>query len=89
MVRSFQIRFHGAFELLGHGVAVAVGGLAEGYADPAFADAVFLDIGFLGAVEADADAAFEQGLVEIRAGRVGAETVGEGVVGHLGSDAGL
>ncbi len=55
--RVLEIGFHDALQFDGHGVAVAVEGFADADADPAFGDAVFFDVGFLGAVEADADAA--------------------------------
>src|SRR6266481_5138263 len=50
-----EIRLHGAVHLDGERVAVAILGVAGGHADPAFADAIFLDIGFFRALEADAD----------------------------------
>src|SRR3954465_8214004 len=59
----------------GQGIAEAVLGIAGGDADPAFADAVFLDIGLLGALEADADVARKQFLIVMRALRVGGEPV--------------
>src|SRR5262245_7207569 len=70
-----------ALESEGQRVATPVERLAHGYADPAFADAVFLDIGLLRPVEADAHATLEQGLVVVRAARVNREAVGKRV-GH-------
>src|SRR5262245_8275316 len=46
-----EIRFDRAVHLDGQGIAVTVLGIACGHAHPAFADAVFLDIGFLDALE--------------------------------------
>src|SRR5204862_2642162 len=57
------------------GIAVAVLGIPCGDADPALADAIFLDIGFLGALEADADVAREQLFIVIGAVRVGRQAV--------------
>src|SRR5690606_23950351 len=62
----------------------AVQRLADGDPDPALADAVFLDVVALLALEADADAAAEDGLVVVGAARVVAEAVGRGLVGHVG-----
>src|SRR3546814_19408162 len=50
--------------------------LAQRDAHPAFGHRIFLDVGAFGALEADADAAFEHGLVEMRAFRTDRETVG-------------
>src|SRR5690349_12877422 len=66
-----------AGELDGERIALAVDGLADGDADPALADAVLLDVGLLLAVELDADAARQQGLVVVRALGDGGGTVGE------------
>jgi hypothetical protein len=63
--------------------AVAVQCLADGDAHPALADAVFLDVGLFDALEADADAALEQGAVVVGALGVVREAVGRGV-GHAG-----
>src|SRR6201996_4057374 len=62
-------------------VAVAVLGIAGGNADPAFADAIFLDIGLLDALEANADIAREDFLVVKRAARIGRQPVGQ-LVAH-------
>ncbi len=75
-----EIGLDGAVQLDRHGVAVTVEALAGGDADPALAHAIFLDVGLLLAVEADADAAREQRLVVMRAPGIGAEPVGQGVV---------
>src|ERR1700735_4411587 len=56
VARTLEIRLNLAFELDRQRLAVAVDGFADGDADPAFGDGVFLDIVFLDTVEADADA---------------------------------
>src|SRR5205823_2198812 len=71
-----------AGELDGERVALAIDGLADGDADPALAHAIFLDVGLLLAVELDADALLQQGLVIVRALGIGRETVGQGTIGH-------
>src|SRR5688572_15166761 len=70
-----EIRLDRAVHLAGQGIAEAVLGVARGDAHPALADAIFLDIGLLGALEADADVALQQFLVVIGALRVGGEPV--------------
>ena len=55
-----EIRLDRAAELDGQRIAVAVLALAGLDADPAFADAIFGDVGFLDALEAHADVALEQ-----------------------------
>src|ERR1700733_8417804 len=80
-----EIRLDRAGELDGQRIAVAVLGLAGRDADPAFADAIFLDVGLLDALEADADVALERLDVVIRAARIVRQAVGWGVgrgVGH-------
>src|SRR3569623_1509838 len=62
--------------------AVPVLLLAQGDADPAFGDAIFLDVAALDALEADAVAALEQRLVEIGAVGVGRAAIGGGVGAH-------
>ena len=57
-------------------VALAVARLADRSADPALADAIFLDVVALAALEAHADAALERGLVVERARGIDAESVG-------------
>src|SRR5882672_551643 len=81
-----QVRLDLALELDGERIALAVDGLADGDADPAFAEAIFLDVGLLLAVELDADALGKQRLVVVRALGVGGKPVGEGGrgVGHEG-----
>jgi hypothetical protein len=64
---------------------VAILGRAGGHPDPALADAILLDIGFLDALEADADAPLQQGGVVVGAVRVVRQPVGRGIgrgVGH-------
>src|ERR1700733_8825764 len=70
-----EIRFDRAVHLDGQGIAVAVLGIAGGDANPALADAIFLDIVLLDALEADADVAGEDRLVVIWAARIDAEPV--------------
>ena len=79
-----EVRLHRALELDRQRVAVAVLGVARRHADPALAHAIFLDIGLLGALEADADAALQQGGVVVGAVRVVRQAVGRGI-GHCGS----
>src|SRR5690606_21895280 len=59
--------------------ATAVERAAHRDADPALADAIFLDVRALVTVEDDADAAAQGGLVVVRAARVVAEAVGRGL----------
>src|ERR1700760_130574 len=56
-------------------IAVTVLGIARGDADPAFADAIFLDIGFFDTLEADADVARQDALIVIGAARIDRQTV--------------
>ena len=49
-----------AFQLQREGLALAIKRLASRNADPAFRHTIFLDIGFLGSIEADADLALQQ-----------------------------
>src|SRR3984885_15091428 len=60
-----EIRIDRAVHLDGQGIAVAVLGIARGDADPALADAIFLDIILLDALEANADVARQDRLVVI------------------------
>src|SRR5262245_1007706 len=63
------------------GVAIAVFGLAGRHPDPALADAVFLDIVLLDALEADADLARQHVGIIVGAVRIVGEAVGRRV-GH-------
>jgi hypothetical protein len=56
---------------------LAVQGLAGGHLDPAFADAVFLDIRTLLVVEADANVVLEHGGDMVRAARIDRQVVGQ------------
>src|ERR1700722_19547454 len=76
-----EIRLDSAGKLDGQRIAQAVLALAGLDADPAFADAVFGDIGLLDAFEAHADVAFEDLGVVIGTARVGRKAIGQGV-GH-------
>src|SRR5687767_6981840 len=64
-----------------HRLAVAVHAPPGGDPDPAFRDAILLDVGALFALEADSDPAAKQLAVEEGAARVERESVG-GRVGH-------
>src|SRR5690606_6162436 len=83
-----EIGLHAAVDLHRHRVAAAVQRTTHGDPDPALADAVFLDVGALVAVEADADAALHGLLVVVGTARVVAEAVGRGGLGHRGFRAG-
>src|SRR5689334_22687173 len=72
-----EIRLDRTVDLDGQRIAVAVLGIAGGDADPAFADAVFLDIGLLDALEADADIARQDLGVVIGALRIDRQAVGQ------------
>src|SRR5687767_10991078 len=72
-----EIGFDLAAELDGQRIALAVDRLADGDADPAFADAILLDVGLFLAVELYADAARQQRLVIIRALGIGRKAVGQ------------
>lgn len=61
--------------------AVAVNRLSSRDAHPALADAILLDVGFLGPIEADSDAARQKVSIVERALRVHREPVGE-ILGH-------
>ena len=74
-----EIRHHLALLLDRDRVAVAVLRSRDGQADPAFGDAIFVDVGPLDALEADADPAGEQRLVVVRARRVVRQAVGRRV----------
>ena len=78
-----EIGLDQALQLDGDGIALAVDGLADGQAHPALADAIFLDIGLLDALEAYADAARQDRVVIIGALWIDAQAVGRGV-GDLG-----
>src|SRR3984893_11163811 len=58
-------------------MAVAILGVAGGDSHPALADAIFLDVGLLDALEADADVARQDRFIVVRALRVGRQPVGE------------
>src|SRR6202451_1786455 len=74
----FEIRLDGAAELDGQRIAVTVLALAGLDADPALADAIFGDVGFLDALEAHADVALQQRGIIIRTVRVVRTTIGQG-----------
>src|SRR5579872_1789469 len=64
----------------GQRVAVAILGVAGGDPNPALADAIFLDIGFLDALEANADVARQDRLIVIGALRIDGEAVRQFVI---------
>src|SRR6267154_6128499 len=61
----------------GKRIAVAILGIACRHPYPALADAVLLDIGFLDALEANADVAGKHLGIIVRAFRIGRKTIGE------------
>src|SRR5688572_29561622 len=67
--------FYRAAHLDQQRIPVSVTTTARSHSDPAFADAILLDIRLLRSVEADADTALEDVLVVMRAFRVNAKTV--------------
>ena len=71
-----------AVQLQGQRAAMAVDLLAQRNANPAFGNAIFLDIAAFIALEADADPTREEVLVEIGAVRVGGQAIGNGI-GHV------
>src|SRR5208337_4384594 len=75
-----EIRLDRTLRLQCQRITAAVQGLSDGHADPALADAVFLDIGLLDTLEPNADATAQHGLVIERAGGV----VGQAVGRHVG-----
>src|ERR1700722_5622415 len=76
-----KIRLDRAVHLDGQRVAITIFRVARGNADPALAHAIFFDIGFLDALESDADVARQNIGVVIRALRIGRETVWQSI-GH-------
>src|SRR2546422_3179555 len=60
---------------------MAIQAAARRHPDPAFADAIFLDVGLLLPLEADADAALQQVGVEIRTARIERQAIGRRI-GH-------
>src|SRR5713226_6867574 len=70
-----EIRLHRAVDLDGERIAIAILGGARGHAHPALADAILLDIGFLDALESNADVARQHLLIVVRAFRIGRQTV--------------
>src|SRR5438552_1335457 len=67
-----EVRLYRSLKLQRHRIAGAVDRAADGEPHPAFAHAIFLDVGLLRAVEAHADAALEQGSVVIGTLRIDA-----------------
>src|ERR1700709_721153 len=72
-----EIRFHRAVYPDGERDVVAILGRARGDANPALADAIFLYVGLLDALEADADITRKHRFIVIGAFRIGRETVGQ------------
>jgi hypothetical protein len=77
------IRLHGALQLDRHRIARPVPGDARGEADPAFADAVLINVGLLHPLEADADAALQRRCVVEGAVGISGQAIGRSV-GHAG-----
>src|SRR5262249_42477871 len=75
-----EIRLHGAADLYGQRIAVAVLGVAGGDTHPALADTIFLDIGLLDALEANAHVARQNIRVVIRALRIDRQAVRQLIV---------
>src|SRR5437667_3075773 len=71
------IRLDRAVHLDGQRIAVTILGVAGGDAHPALADAILLDIGLFGALEADADVARQNRFVVIGTAGIDREAVGE------------
>src|SRR5882757_6142388 len=69
-------------DLDGERVTVAILGGARRHPHPPFADAILFDVGFFGALEANADIARQHIGIVVRALRIGRETVGQ-LVGQL------
>jgi hypothetical protein len=70
-------RLDSAAQFNQHGAALAVQRLAGGNLDPAFADAVFLDVEALFAIESDADVALQHIHIVVRAAWINRQTVGQ------------
>src|ERR1700761_4548787 len=75
-----EIRLGRAVHLDGQRIAVSILGIAGGDAHPALADAIFLDIGLLDALEADADVARQDRFIVVWAARIDRQAVREHVV---------
>src|SRR6185312_4553334 len=78
-----KIRLDRAVHLDRQRIAETVLGIACGHAHPALADAIFLDIGLLDALEADAHVAREHLLVVVGAARIDREPVRQLVAGRF------
>src|SRR5262249_39404734 len=76
-----EVRLDGAMHLDRQRVAVTVLGISRGDAHPALPDAILLDLGFLDALEANADIAREDLGIVVRAVRIDRKTVGK-LVAH-------
>src|SRR6267154_1961399 len=70
-----KVRLHRAVHLDGERIAVAVLGVACRDPHPALADAILLDVGFLDALEANADIARQHVGIVVRAFRISREPV--------------
>src|SRR5258708_952303 len=70
-----EIRLDRAVHLDRQGIAVSILGVACGHAHPALADAILLDVGFLDALEANADIARQHVGIVVRAFRISREPV--------------
>jgi len=77
--------FHAALQFDQQRMSFAIQRLAGGHLDPAFADAIFLDVVALLAIDANADTALDQRGIVKRAARVDGEAIGKrGELGGFG-----
>src|SRR5712675_1686192 len=76
-----KIRLHGTMDLDGQRIAVAILGVARGHANPPLADAIFLDIGLLDALEANADIARQYRFVVVGTFRIARQPVRQFITG--------
>jgi hypothetical protein len=71
----FEKRLDDALAHDGQGLSTAIEGVADRRADPAFRDAIFLDIGVLDTVQPNSNRACENGFVVVTAARIDAESI--------------
>lgn len=75
-----EVRHDLALELDRHRIAVTVARAASCYTDPSLADAIFLDVCSLLAVEPNTDSALQQSGVVERAFRIRSKAIGRRIV---------
>lgn len=73
----FEVGFYDAAHLDQERVSVTVDAAPRSHADPPFADTIFLHIGPLASVKADANASLENLLVVMRTSWIDAQTIGQ------------